>query len=292
MASEIFLTRPDTPQIDYMRKVILALDQEENALLESPTGTGKTLCLLCATLAWREAWGRRNAGRPVAFGAPPPEPPLVIYSSRTHSQLAQVIRELRSTSYRRGGPPHLGLVRTTVLGSRQQMCLHPRVSKMTGGHANFACRGLVHHRQCQWHNKQRLERTVQDITTPQQPNPPDANAPPASAPGTAGAFGALGGRASGQAGSQGGGNGGSSGGGGQGGGGAAPTLEPPDIEDLLRVGRAASVCPYFLSRDLVAHCDVVFMPYNYLLDSGASKQLDTLRLENAIVIFDEAHNVQ
>lgn len=38
--------------------------------------------------------------KPVAFGAPPPEPPLVVYSSRTHSQLAQVIKELRTTNYK------------------------------------------------------------------------------------------------------------------------------------------------------------------------------------------------
>ena len=46
--------------------------QEENALLESPTGTGKTLCLLCATLAWREAWSKRVGARQPERACPTP----------------------------------------------------------------------------------------------------------------------------------------------------------------------------------------------------------------------------
>ena len=50
-----FPFEPYDVQVAYMTKVIEALQTKDNAILESPTGTGKTLCLLCATLAWHKA---------------------------------------------------------------------------------------------------------------------------------------------------------------------------------------------------------------------------------------------
>ena len=39
-----------------------------------------------------------------------------------------------------------------------------------------------------------------------------------------------------------------------------------DIEDLVKRGKAHRFCPFFMSRELVQEAEVVFMPYNYLLD--------------------------
>ena len=47
-----FPMKPYQCQLDYMSKVVEACKKGQNALLESPTGTGKTLCLLTASLAW------------------------------------------------------------------------------------------------------------------------------------------------------------------------------------------------------------------------------------------------
>ena len=56
----IFPFKPYGCQIAFMTKVIKALNEKENALLESPTGTGKTLSLLCATLAWLKKEREKN----------------------------------------------------------------------------------------------------------------------------------------------------------------------------------------------------------------------------------------
>lgn len=46
--------RPYGPQLAFMGKVIEACVDSKNALLEAPTGTGKSLALLCGVLAWQE----------------------------------------------------------------------------------------------------------------------------------------------------------------------------------------------------------------------------------------------
>ena len=63
-----------------MTKVIRALQNGENALLESPTGTGKTLSLLCASLAWLKKEREKSTDKPLGLNIP-----RIIYTSRTHS---------------------------------------------------------------------------------------------------------------------------------------------------------------------------------------------------------------
>lgn len=146
-----------------MDRTIQALVRSENALLESPTGTGKTLCLLCSTLAWQLTMRGKpkepitlahevssSSLKPTHIAPPSSRPPalpsqysIIIYASRTHSQLAQVVSELRVTSYR----PKLA-----VLGSREQLCVHPRVSLLRGGAQNHACSTTTNTRSCSYKN--------------------------------------------------------------------------------------------------------------------------------------------
>ncbi|XP_012926274.1 regulator of telomere elongation helicase 1 isoform X5 [Heterocephalus glaber] len=244
-----FPFQPYQCQQEYMSKVLECLQKKVNGILESPTGTGKTLCLLCTTLAWREhlwdtvsarkiaeraqgelfldqalsAWGSATAadGEPIACYT---DIPKIIYASRTHSQLTQVINELRNTAYR---------PRVCVLGSREQLCIHPEVKKQESNHMQIhLCRKKVASRSCHFYNNVEEKSLEQELVT--------------------------------------------------------PIL---DIEDLVKNGSKHKVCPYYLSRNLKQQADIIFMPYNYLLDAK-SRKAHNIDLKGTVVIFDEAHNVE
>uniref|UniRef100_A0A8C5YMC4 Regulator of telomere elongation helicase 1 n=1 Tax=Marmota marmota marmota TaxID=9994 RepID=A0A8C5YMC4_MARMA len=244
-----FPFQPYQCQQEYMSKVLECLQKKVNGILESPTGTGKTLCLLCTTLAWREhlrdtisarkiaervqgerfvgqdlsSWGNATAaeGDPIACYS---DIPKIIYASRTHSQLTQVIGELRNTSYR---------PRVCVLGSREQLCIHPEVKKQESNHMQIhLCRKKVTSRSCHFYNNVDEKSLEQELAT--------------------------------------------------------PIL---DIEDLVKSGSKHKVCPYYLSRNLKQQADIIFMPYNYLLDAK-SRRAHGIDLKGTVVIFDEAHNVE
>ena len=60
-----FPYKPYGSQLAFMARVISTLDRAQrdghcHALLESPTGTGKSLSLLCSAIAWQRHHGQRT----------------------------------------------------------------------------------------------------------------------------------------------------------------------------------------------------------------------------------------
>ncbi|XP_059511400.1 Fanconi anemia group J protein isoform X1 [Stegostoma tigrinum] len=64
-----------------------------------------------------------------------------------------------------------------------------------------------------------------------------------------------------------------------------------DIEELVSLGKKLRSCPYFVSRELMQEADIVFCPYNYLMDPQIRESMK-INLKDQIVIFDEAHNIE
>eukprot|EP01043_Picozoa_sp_COSAG02_P084536 COSAG02_NODE_22352_length_755_cov_1.051829_1_plen_216_part_01 len=196
-------------QLDFMSSVIQALQTGQHALLESPTGTGKTLCLLCAALAWQHRTAQATVppegeaeGDAASNGQAAPRT-RIVYASRTHSQLQQVIRELKLAVRHGSYDPAM-----CVLGSRDQMCVHPEVSEQRGVRQKAMCKSHVAGRTCNY------REGVDAFIRRQQ------------------------------------------------------TSEIYDIEDLGELGRRDLVCPFYAVRELQANADIIFLPYNYLIDKS------------------------
>ncbi|XP_026333759.1 Fanconi anemia group J protein-like isoform X2 [Hyposmocoma kahamanoa] len=68
---------------------------------------------------------------------------------------------------------------------------------------------------------------------------------------------------------------------------------PPafDLEDLVSVGQEIKACPFYGARQMMQNANIVFCPYNYLIEPSIRSSMD-IDLQNNIVIIDEAHNIE
>jgi len=333
-----FPGKPYRSQIAMMAKIIGSLQRSQNALLESPTGSGKSLALLCSSLAWQESETNKvnefnnlldqaTANQdPVmrdallAMGGPgvemqdepqannnaaaleagaielataeslgggfiPADPddddfvepnakrarhdsalgddlqdyhrppgldqqesgglegpkllrmpkrkkvPTIYFGTRTHKQVAQIVRELKKTAY--------SGVRMTILGSREHTCIHPTISRSYN--KNQDCQDLMDKRKgggCRFHHNVKSKLASH-----------------------ASLRSYLG------------------------------HNEAWDIEDITKVGKKVKACPYFAVRELRTTAQLVICPYNYLVDPKIRKSME-ISLNNQVIILDEAHNIE
>ncbi|CAK9823429.1 Fanconi anemia group J protein homolog [Anthophora retusa] len=64
-----------------------------------------------------------------------------------------------------------------------------------------------------------------------------------------------------------------------------------DIEDLVAIGKNDGLCPYFAARSLMEQADIIFCPYNYIVDPDIRESIQ-LNLKDQVIILDEAHNIE
>eukprot|EP00850_Spirogloea_muscicola_P016401 SM000132S26916 [mRNA] locus=s132:399432:407547:- [translate_table: standard] len=64
-----------------------------------------------------------------------------------------------------------------------------------------------------------------------------------------------------------------------------------DIEDLVALGQSVKGCAYYAARAMASDAELVLCPYNYLVDPVIRRAME-INLTGAVVIIDEAHNIE
>lgn len=257
---------PYKAQKALMANSLSAYRNQTNALLESPTGTGKTLALLASALAYQQ-YASTNSTPPTPKRDPYlhhndeiegfeeswlPEIPKVTeneesvsalarrrqnvtsktsndsrtipvwYTSRTHTQIKQLVSELKKLPYK----PQMA-----ILASRKRLCLNK--AALGRGNIDEECLTLVAEKSCPYGIRKSF---------PEEFKP----------------YGAHG---------------------------------KYDIEDLLKYCQTKMLCPYYMTRDMLKEATLVMCPYNYVLNPKVKGQMQ-LSLLGVVLIIDEAHNVE
>ncbi|CAI9115235.1 OLC1v1016082C1 [Oldenlandia corymbosa var. corymbosa] len=269
-------SQPYGTQLAYMNRVISTLDRAQreghcHALLESPTGTGKSLSLLCSTLAWQQnikLTKGRGGVLPSENSRPNPEAlsdPMncgggFIPESQTQSQqpLSGNVESVAGNDNKKkklrlaptiyyASRTHAQIrqviqeyrrttyrVQMAVLASRKHYCTNMYIR----GTANVdeQCKLLLKEGGCS------ERRNVHKVRGHHSLHKGGCH-------------------------------------------------EAHDIEDLVKVGEVVKGCSYFAARELAEDAELVFCPYNYIINPLIRRAME-IDIKGAIIILDEAHNIE
>ncbi|GFP82753.1 fanconi anemia group j protein homolog [Phtheirospermum japonicum] len=207
-----FPYQPYGTQLAFMNRVISTLDRSQrdghcHALLESPTGTGKSLSLLCSAIAWQQNRKIKN-----------------IYGNMSHSS-SRPNPEAAMDPINHGG----GFIPETQPSGVKETLLYK---------SGYTCKLLLKNKEC---------------SCPQFKNVHKVKGHPSLQKGGC--------------------------------------HEVHDIEDLVKIGNVVKGCSYYAARALAQEADLVFCPYNYIINPVIREAME-VDITGGIIIFDEAHNIE
>ncbi|CAI5438114.1 unnamed protein product [Caenorhabditis angaria] len=295
--------KPYPSQKLIMVRILTAIKNNMNVLAESPTGSGKTMALLASTCAWlrmyqddrklarskceihgdeaqivkteplavhknepeatsdpqikqentvENQWiedfiphgGQENVKKEEPIEGTKTEEPVctclprvrIYYGTRTHKQIAQVVKEF-------GRLPYAGIIKHTILASREQSCINPaarrspdisQFCKEVNGTDGIGCSFKTAMRN-RYEKASALRSHLEYNGT--------------------------------------------------------VVFDTEEIVETLAQS-SPQLCPYFCTtRVLTQDADLIFCPFSYLVDPIIRNSSD-VHVKNAIVVLDEAHNIE
>ncbi|XP_023304676.2 ATP-dependent DNA helicase DDX11 [Lucilia cuprina] len=181
----------------------------------------------------------------------------IFFCSRTHTQLAQVVREIKRTKYGER-------IRCVSLASRQQLCIHKQLRKLNNTAViNEKCLDMAKESKSKAKTTacdtdgcvQKKARITQSKTGLNAITKCEFKTPALVQDLSDLSLGDI-----------------------------------LDIEDLVTEGEQLQACPYYAARNATQLAQIVMLPYQLLLHKR-TRQQSGIDLKGSIVIIDEAHNL-